>query len=67
MFFILTIHSWAQSVTDEYKVPLNNISLSDPFIFADKSDSTYYMYGSGGNGTVMCRASKDLKNWTDDL
>ena len=53
MFFILTIHSWAQSVTDEYKVPLNNISLSDPFIFADKSDSKYYMYGSGGNGTVM--------------
>jgi len=65
MFFILTIHSWAQSVTDEYKVPLNDISLSDPFILADKSDSTYYMYGSGGNGTVMCRASKDLKNWTD--
>jgi beta-xylosidase len=53
MFFILTVQSRAQSVKDEYKVPLSSISLSDPFIFADKSDSKYYMYGSGGNGTVM--------------
>lgn len=56
---------FAQEFRAEYKVPLADINLSDPFIFADDTDNTYYMYGSGGNGTVMARASKDLKLWTD--
>ncbi len=55
----------AQEFKAEFTVPLGNINLSDPFIFADNTDNTYYMYGSGGNGTVMARASKDLKMWTD--
>lgn len=57
----------AQSGNEEYTVPLGNINLSDPFIFADKSDKTYYMYGSGRNGEVRCRASKDLLNWTEQF
>ena len=55
----------AQKTQDEYNVPLDRIYLSDPFILADESDSTYYMYGSGGRGLVYSRASKDLKNWTE--
>lgn len=55
----------AQNTREEYTVPLGDIYLSDPFIFADDSDHTYYMYGSGGGGVVYSRASKDLKNWTE--
>lgn len=65
MLIAITTVCLTQDLKEEYNVPLGNINLSDPFIFADKSDNTYYMYGSGGNGTVMARASKDLKNWTD--
>lgn len=55
----------AQQNDYDYKVPLKDIYLSDPFVFADKSDNTYYMYGSGGNGKVLARASKNLRNWTE--
>lgn len=41
-------------------VPLDSIRLSDPFILADKSSSTYYMTGTGG----MLWKSKDLDKWT---
>ncbi|NSW94014.1 MAG: family 43 glycosylhydrolase [Bacteroidales bacterium] len=54
-----------QDAPEDYKIAVSEIYLSDPFIFADETDSTYYMYGSGGNGTVMCYASKDLKYWSD--
>ena len=50
---------------NEYNVLVSDIYLSDPFIFADNSDNTYYMYGSGGGGVIYSRASKDLKNWTE--
>jgi hypothetical protein len=62
---VLAIASQAQEFKAEFRVPLSEIMLSDPFIFADEIDNTYYMYGSGGNGMVMARASKDLVNWTD--
>ncbi|HOO99652.1 MAG TPA: glycoside hydrolase family 43 protein [Bacteroidales bacterium] len=68
LFLILpwiTATGLAQEFRPEFNVPLGNINLSDPFIYADGSDQTYYMYGSGGNGMVMARASKDLKLWTD--
>lgn len=62
----VTIFSCAKQSDDaQYTVPLGNIYLSDPFIYADQNTNTYYMYGSGGNGRVMARASKDLKNWTE--
>ena len=48
-----------------YNIPLTSIRCSDPFIYADSSDSTYYMYSTGGGGRVMARASKDLVNWTE--
>ncbi len=62
---VITTACLAQDFKEEYNVPLGDIYLSDPFIFADNSDNTYYMYGSGGNGMVMARASKDLRNFTD--
>ena len=67
LFLVLSIMTLcsSQDFKEEFKVPLGDIYLSDPFIFADKTDNTYYMYGSGGNGTVMARASKDLMTWTD--
>lgn len=48
----------------EHIVPLHSIHASDPFIFADKKDSVYYMYSSGGGGKVMARTSKDLQMWS---
>jgi hypothetical protein len=42
------------------EVPIDSIRLSDPFILADKSTSTYYMTGTGG----LLWKSKDLKKWT---
>ena len=50
---------------ETYDVPLSSIRCSDPFIYADSGDSTYYMYSTGGGGRVMARASKDLTNWTE--
>ncbi len=49
----------------EYGTPIADIALSDPFIFPDVTDSTYYMYGTGGGGRVMGRASKDLEHWSE--
>lgn len=48
-----------------YTVPITSIRCSDPFIYPDATDSTYYMYSTGGGGRVMARASKDLVNWTE--
>jgi GH43 family beta-xylosidase len=62
--FCLNLRAWSQEKIDEFNIPVSNVHLSDPFIYADKNDSTYYMYGSGGNGKVYSRASKDLRNWT---
>lgn len=55
----------SQGQPEVYNVPLTSIRCSDPFIYADNSDSTYYMYSTGGGGRVMARASKDLVNWTE--
>lgn len=38
---------------------LDEMSMSDPYIFADKATKTYYLTGSGG----CIYKSKDLKNW----
>lgn len=46
-------------------MPITSIRCSDPFIYADKTDNTYYMYSTGGGGRVMARTSKDLVNWTE--
>lgn len=55
--------AWAQGT--DYNVPITSIRCSDPFILPDSTDSTYYMYSTGGGGRVMARASKDLVNWTE--
>lgn len=49
---------------EDYAVHISKVRCSDPFIFADETDNTYYMYSSGGGGKVMSRASKDLVYWT---
>lgn len=41
-------------------VTLDEISMSDPFIFPDKTTQTYYLTGTGGR----LYKSKDLKMWT---
>jgi beta-xylosidase len=53
---------FSQNWKREFKedIPLDSIRLSDPFIFADKNTSTYYMTGTGG----LLLKSKDLKKWT---
>jgi hypothetical protein len=65
IFTVIASMCHAQEFKAEYSTHLSDVFLSDPYIYADKSDNTYYMYGSGGNGTVRARASKDLKKWTD--
>jgi len=65
MFVVQISYCLAQSNKEKYNVSVSKIYLSDPFIVADESDNTYYMYGSGSNGLVYSRASKDLKNWTE--
>lgn len=50
---------------DHYTVPLEKVRGGDPFVLADASDSTYYLYTTGGGGKVRARASKDLAYWTE--
>lgn len=49
---------------DKYEDHISEIRCSDPFILADNSDNTYYMYSTGGRGVVYARASKNLEDWT---
>lgn len=37
--------------------------IRDPFIFADTTDSTYYMHANSGRRSFLCYASKDLRKW----
>jgi hypothetical protein len=52
-----------------YKI-LNTIRIRDPYILADSSSKTYYMYASGSNRSeegglgVEVYMSKDLQIWT---
>ncbi|MBN2175616.1 MAG: family 43 glycosylhydrolase [Bacteroidales bacterium] len=51
------------SVTEPREIVTKNLdelSMSDPFIFPDKHTKTYYLTSSGGN----IYKSKDLKTWT---
>ncbi|MDO4994600.1 MAG: glycoside hydrolase family 43 protein [Bacteroidales bacterium] len=41
-------------------VPLDSITMSDPFVLADEATQTYYMTGTGG----MLWKSKDLARWS---
>jgi len=41
-------------------VSIDEISMSDPFIYPDQSTRTYYLTGTGGR----LYKSKDLKMWT---
>jgi len=59
ILFIISLTTFAQ-----YTERINTIRASDPFVFADKTDSTYYMYSTGGWGKVMARSSKNLEYWS---
>jgi Glycosyl hydrolases family 43 len=52
---------WPARPEPEIKtVSLDEISMSDPFVFADEKTKTYYLTGTGGR----LYKSKDLKMWT---
>ena len=52
---------WPSRPEPEIKtVSLDEISMSDPFVFPDKKTKTYYLTGTGGR----LYKSKDLKMWT---
>ncbi|MBR3288109.1 MAG: family 43 glycosylhydrolase [Bacteroidales bacterium] len=42
---------------------LDNLTISDPFIFADQASRTYYLIGTGGSGRIQARKSRDLEHW----
>ena len=44
-------------------VALGQITLSDPYVFADTETKTYYLIGTGGAGRIQARKSTDLKTW----
>lgn len=51
------------SITEPREVktmPIDSMSMSDPYILADEATKTYYLTGSGGG----IYKSTDLKNWT---
>ena len=51
------------SVTDPREIgtmPIDSLSMSDPYILADDATKTYYLTGSGG----AIYKSKDLKTWS---
>lgn len=48
-----------RSLEPRQNIPLDSITLSDPFIIADKKTSMYYMTGTGG----LLYKSRDLKLW----
>jgi len=51
------------SVTEPHDIktiPIDSMSMSDPYILADDATKTYYLTGSGGG----IYKSTDLKNWT---
>ncbi|MGE5426556.1 MAG: glycoside hydrolase family 43 protein [Methylococcaceae bacterium] len=41
-------------------IPIDSMSMSDPYVLADEATKTYYLTGSGGG----IYKSTDLKNWT---
>ena len=66
--FCLCVAAWPSkglAQAEQYTVPTGTITASDPFVLADPTDNTYYLYSTGGRGRIMARASKDLKMWTE--
>jgi len=55
----VTAASGQRRATPRLHIPLDSITLSDPFIIADKATNMYYMTGTGG----LLWKSKDLKFW----
>ena len=59
-----------EAVTTEKGMPLSHIRIRDPYIVADQSTRTYYLYAQMGNREgasdkgVEVYASKDLVTWT---
>ena len=57
------------STAPEAVIPIDSIYCRDPFIVADKSTGTYYLYKSSttpeGLGGVEVFTSRDLKMWTE--
>lgn len=62
LLFVLSLSASAQGnkpVETKHNIPMDSITLSDPFILADSATNMYYMTGTGG----MLWKSKDMKLW----
>ena len=44
-------------------VPTDGVHIRDPFVLADSSDGTYYMYGTTRGDGFDVFSSRDLKTW----
>uniref|UniRef100_UPI003217832B glycoside hydrolase family 43 protein n=1 Tax=uncultured Draconibacterium sp. TaxID=1573823 RepID=UPI003217832B len=73
LFFLFVDVAFAQQIkAADRTLKTEEIRVRDPFIFADKSTQTYYLYASIHNRTqdesegqgVEVYTSKDLQNWT---
>lgn len=46
-----------------FDIKIEDMVVRDPFVFVDRNNKSYYMQVNGGNKTLKCYKSKDLKNW----
>ncbi len=68
---LLSALSAAAQTSDTYPLDIDSIHVRDPYIYAESSTLTYYLYasldtvidGKERGGVVVCR-SRDLKHWT---
>lgn len=53
----------AEETAPEFNLNINDLRIRDPFIFANTSDSTYYLHANSGKKSIICYASRNLKTW----
>lgn len=49
-----------------FDIKVEDMVVRDPFIFVDRENKVYYLQVNGGNKTIKCYKSKDLKNWKQE-
>jgi hypothetical protein len=66
MLVLVTCLCPGQVVPENYNVPVSQVSLSDPFIYADETDNNMLYVWFRWQRTVMCGPARILENWTED-
>lgn len=68
---LLSALSAAAQTSDTYPLDIDSIHVRDPYIYAESSTLTYYLYASldtvidgKERGGVVVYRSRDLKHWT---